>query len=172
MKYDPQKHHRHSIRLDGYDYSQAGAYFVTICAHQREELFGQVESGIMHLNGFGKIVQSAWTDLPHHYPLVEIEPYCVMSNHIHGVVVLPPEPPDTEVRQPLSEIVRAFKSFSAARINQIRNAKGRPVWQRNYYEHIIRSTAEWQKIADYIHANPQRWAADHLHPANPAPPGS
>jgi REP element-mobilizing transposase RayT len=83
MKFDPQKHHRHSIRLQGYDYSQAGAYFVTIVTWQREMLFGEIVDGVMVLNDFGKIVQWEWLDLPKRFKYLELGAYIIMPNHFH-----------------------------------------------------------------------------------------
>jgi REP element-mobilizing transposase RayT len=218
MKYDPQIHHRRSIRLKGYDYTQAGAYFVTICSYQREEMFGVVKERKMNLNRAGQIVRAAWLDLPRHYTHVRLETFCAMPNHIHGVIVLvegnaitkgrggsgstnermpvvaqtcPHEvdgmlvdkggsgsmnstlpitsqtrPYEANVRHGLPEIVRAFKSFSARRINFIRHAIGSPVWQRNYFEHIIRNDTELKTICEYINANPLRWQEDSLNPTH------
>lgn len=189
MKFDPQKHHRHSIRLKGYDYSLAGAYYVTIVAHGREHLFGEIvgadlsgrkniaanhnegqieiprqserpalTTAEMQLNRFGQIVQYAWYDLPKHYPHVELDTFCIMPNHVHAIIVLT----DAVVvkRHPLSEIVRAFKSFSARRINSLRNTQGIPVWQRNYYEHIIRNQQDYLSKSGYILDNPRNWEED------------
>ncbi len=88
MKFDPKIHNRHSIRLQGYDYSRSGAYYITIVTHGRECLFGQVDHYEMHLNQFGQIVQKAWFDLPNHYPHVELGEFCIMPNHVHGVILL------------------------------------------------------------------------------------
>ena len=197
-KFDPAKNHRRSIRLKGYDYSQSGAYFITICTRQRENLFGQVQEGMMHPNRLGGIVQYAWQDLPRHYPHVTLDAFCLMPNHVHGIIVLvdddawrggsgfenvgggseaehisifdhpnPQARPYNQtktnkptVRHALPEIVRAFKSFSARRINAIQRTRGNPVWQRNYYEHVIRDMDEYQRIVDYIQTNPMRWDTD------------
>jgi REP element-mobilizing transposase RayT len=175
MKFDPKIHHRHTIRLQGYDYSQSGAYYVTIVAHGRECLFGEIvdvadvgaglrpaPTATMKLNEFGKIVQRAWFDLPKHYPHVELGTFCIMPNHVHAVIIL------IDVvaikRHPLSEIVRAFKSFSARRINELRKMQGVPVWQRNYYEHIIRNAEEHNRIHLYIESNPVNWIKDNENP--------
>jgi REP element-mobilizing transposase RayT len=158
MKFDPQKHHRRSIRLQGYDYSQAGAYYVTIVTWQREHLFGEVLNAEMKLNRFGQIVQYGWYDLPKHYPHVELDTFCIMPNHVHAIIVLTNE--IVIKRHPLSEIVRAFKSFSARRINSLRKTQGIPVWQRNYYEHIIRDEKDLQAKCDYILNNPRNWEND------------
>ncbi len=200
MKFDPQKHHRRSIRLKGYDYSQAGAYFVTIVAWQREMLFGEIVDGVMNLNRHGHIVRDAWFDLKNHYRHVELGEFVIMPNHVHGIVVLvddckggssllgetivsdadssgidtmptnqtrPYVKPTT--RHGLPEIVRAFKSFSAKRINRLRHTDGIPVWQRNYYEHIIRNEREMDNITKYIETNPLRWSDDDENPVKPSP---
>ncbi|MBI9050871.1 MAG: transposase [Anaerolineaceae bacterium] len=203
-KYNPETHHRRSIRLKGYDYSQPGAYFVTICTHGKECLFGNVVGGEMCLNEMGKIVETAWFDLPEHYANVESGSFCIMPNHVHAVIVLvggdtrvgvglrptptpdgihreiepssavgggfkpPPTldgiPAESESippkRHPLSEIVRAFKTFSARRINELRNTTGTSLWQRDYYERIIRDEGEYIKIAQYIESNPLNWLED------------
>lgn len=87
-KFDPQKHHRRSIRLQGYDYSQAGAYFVTIVAWQRECLFGEIVGGEMKLNRYGEIIQKWWNEIPVHFPNVEIGAFIIMPNHVHGILII------------------------------------------------------------------------------------
>ena len=148
MKYDPNKHHRRSIRLNGYDYSQAGAYFVTIVAYQRECLFGDVVDGKMMLNDFGNIVAETWQWLEKQYPYVGLETWVVMPNHFHGILVIRDDnsrgdsriAPTTEPmkRKPLGRLIGAFKTVSTKQINILRDTPGSPVWQRNYYERIIR----------------------------------
>jgi REP element-mobilizing transposase RayT len=160
-------HHRRSLRLKGYDYARPGAYFVTICAQDRTYLFGNVVDGQMRLNEFGRIVREAWDDLPNHYPNVEMDAFVIMPNHIHGIIVfvgagLKPAPtnPAPTKNHGLPEIVRALKTFSARRINQLRGTPGVPVWQRNYYEHIIRTEQALHAIRCYIVDNPMRWHRD------------
>ncbi|MBI3378909.1 MAG: transposase [Nitrospirae bacterium] len=182
MKYTPEIHHRRSIRLKDYDYSQAGAYFVTICTKDKECLLGAVAGGKMHLNDYGKIAMKCWDDLPNHYSHIESDEFVIMPNHMHGVIVinnvgagLKPaqiisekmdtsragfKPAPTPKQHGLSEIIRAFKTFSSRRINEMRNTSGIPVWQRNYYEHIIRSEIELNKIREYIINNSLNWKAD------------
>jgi putative transposase len=172
MKFDPKIHHRRSIRLQGYDYSQSGAYYVTIVAHGRECVFGEIINGEMILNEFGEIVQRAWFDLPKHYPHIELGAFCIMPNHVHAVIILIDAVgaglrPAPTVRHPLSEIVRAFKSFSARRINELRKTQGIPVWQRNYYEHIIRNDEEHNRIHLYIESNIDNWSTDDENPIKP-----
>jgi putative transposase len=200
MKFDPKIHHRRSVRLKGYDYSQAGAYFVTIVAWQRECLFGEIVDGEMRLNRYGYIVRDAWFDLKKHYRHVELSAFVIMPNHVHGIIVLNDDGrggsflsggtnlPDVsnagrdnlptnqtrpyvkpKPRHCLPEIVRAFKSFSARRINHLRKTDGIPVWQRNYYEHIIRSEREMDNITKYIETNPLRWNDDDENPMKPNP---
>ncbi len=166
---------RRSTRLRSYDYSQAGSYFVTICAQNRECLFGNVTDGEMHLNAAGAIVQTVWDDLPNHYPNVELDRFVVMPNHVHGIIVIvgaglkpaltkpaPTKPAPT--KHGLPEIVRALKTFSARRINEMRNTPGVPIWQRNYYEHIIRNDDSLHRIREYIVNNPAQWALDRENP--------
>jgi REP element-mobilizing transposase RayT len=144
---------------------QAGAYFVTISTHGKECLFGEIIGGVMKVNELGRKVRAVWDDLPIHYAHVATDDFVVMPNHVHGVVVMRAglKPAPTE-RHGLSEIVRAFKTFSARRINEVRGTSGVPVWQRNYYEHVIRNEADCNRIAEYIANNPQRWMEDSLHP--------
>jgi putative transposase len=134
MKSDSKDHHRRSIRLKGYDYAQIGAYFVTIVTQSRKCLFGEIVEAEMRLNDAGRIIQTAWNDLPNHYANVEVDTFVVMPNHIHGIINLAdlpvgagfkPAPTNAGTHHGLSEIVRAFKTFSARRINNSRNTSGR-----------------------------------------------
>lgn len=165
MSDNPGILHRRSLRLKGYDYSQAGAYFVTICVHEKKCLFGEVIGSKMEVNEIGRRVQMVWDGLPAHYPYVATDAFVIMPNHVHGVIAIRAglKPAPTK-RHGLSEIVRAFKTFSARQINEFRNTPGAPVWQRNYYEHIIRNDEDYNRIAEYIATNPQRWRDDSLHP--------
>jgi len=179
MTYNPDKHHRRSIRLQGYDYSQSGAYFVTICTFQRECLFGEIADETIRLGNYGAVVQTCWDDLPNHYSNVESDLFVVMPNHVHGIIVLSDTTPDARAglrpaptvstpskRHGLPEIMRAFKSFSTRRVNEARGVAGAPLWQRNYHEHIIRNEKSLNSIREYIIANPAQWAVDRENPAN------
>jgi len=181
--YDPDKHHRCSIRLDGYDYSQPGAYFITACTHNRECLFGKVVDGVMRLNALGKIVQEEWfktTEIRPHVALHNNE-FALMPNHIHGIVWIldhvgaqrrcaPTPPPTTTIQSinvapgSLGAIIRSFKSAVTKRVNQMRHTPGMPVWQRNYYEHIIRSEESLNRLRQYLADNPLRWDVDRENP--------
>lgn len=186
MKYDRQKHHRRSIRLKGYDYTQVGAYFVTICTWQREILFGDIVNNQMRLSRYGEVVHFNWHYLPKRYPHVKLDAFIIMPNHVHGIICLteeninnvrgvaagldkninfsvkPAPAKSTAKRHGLPEIIRGFKTFSALRINQLRCITGVPVWQRNYYEHIIRHEESLEKIRQYIINNPSSWQQDEL----------
>ncbi|MFM7450600.1 MAG: transposase [Leptolyngbyaceae cyanobacterium] len=157
MKYNPEKHHRRSIRLQGYDYSQLGFYFVTICTWQREHLLGDVINFNVKLSRFGEAIQYNWRILPNKFKALEIDEFVIIPNHIHGILHITQDNQDS-----LSEIVRNFKTSSARRVNQLRGTKGIPVWQRNYYEHIIRDQNSLEKIREYISNNPLVWKRDKL----------
>jgi REP element-mobilizing transposase RayT len=149
-------HHRRSLRLKGYDYCRQGLYFITVCVQNRECLFGEIANGEMVSNEYGKIIQTVWNELPQHYTNVRLGEFVVMPNHIHGIIVIT----DTVTTHGLTEIVRALKTFSARQINKMRGAVGRRLWQRNYYEHIIRNADTHHKIATYILNNPANWLND------------
>ncbi len=171
----PDKKLRHSIRLKHYDYSQAGAYFVTICTKDKSCLFGEIVDGLMGLNHFGEVVQTCWNDLAKHYPHAESDVFVVMPNHVHGIIVLGDlsdvraglKPAPTVVKRcGLSEIIRAFKTFSSRQINELRGRHRIPVWQRNYYEHVIRNENDLNEIREYIVNNPLKWDLDGDNPDN------
>jgi len=262
-KYNPQIHHRRSIRLKGYDYTRQGVYFVTICTHGREHLFGEIVDGKMVLNPFGGVVATYWQRLPHHFPRVQLGTWVVMPNHIHGIIIItddgdddggdgdacrdeaiphaslsaemrgdteapgPEEPgggclaPSTaphidgkgeatpqasmpagmrgDAKTPgledviegclaptasattattpngtpsgsVGAIVGNVKSTITRRINKMRRTPGVVVWQRGYWERVVRSPEEHARIEDYILLNPARWQADDLHPDAPPIP--
>ena len=159
---------RKSIRLTGYDYSQAGYYFVTICAYQRKNLFGNISDRTMQLNRYGEIVAEKYQWLSHQYIYVNLDEWIIMPNHFHGIIVIADKSRDRSKRKPLGRLIGAFKTVSAKQINQIRNTPGAKVWQRNYYEHIIRNQSALNKIREYISHNPVSWENDRLHPNNPS----
>ncbi|MBN2412837.1 transposase [candidate division KSB1 bacterium] len=190
MVYNPNKHHRRSIRLPEYDYSRAGAYFVTMCVHERQNLFGDIRDGVMRLNAAGQIVNEEWTSCGDGNPNIMLDNYVVMPDHFHGIVVFtdyigvgaipigaipigaihespqqrsPRQQQQTKMTQKqrrnmgLSKLIGRFKMRSGKRINQLRGTPGLVVWQRDYYEHIIRDEAERDRIREYIETNPARW---------------
>jgi len=172
---------RRSIRLPEYDYASPGAYFVTICTQGNAWRLSQVIAQRNCLSPEGKIVENAWKQLPNHYPYLLLGEYVIMPDRFHGILMiteavvnftpavgagLRPAPtgsaPTTPApkRHPLSEIVRALKSFSSRDINRLRNTPGSSVWQRNYFEHVIRDEKSLQRIQQYIHNNPISWQSD------------
>lgn len=176
MTYEPDKHHRRSIRLKGYDYSEAGTYFVTVCSWKRDCLFGEISGGVMGLNEYGRIVEDEWRRSSTIRQEINLDEFVIMPNHIHGIVTIYSNG-DRHVgangRSPLrmkpksiSSFVAGFKSAVTKQINQIRNTPGTPVWQRNYYEHIIRNEKELEKIREYIQNNPLKWGLDENNPVN------
>jgi putative transposase len=181
-----KNYHRRSIRMRGYDYSLEGAYFITICTYQRLNLFGEVMNGAMQLNPYGIIVGEQWVRLEKRFPQSIFEHYMIMPNHIHGIIHIvkgageefeqvisriPPQRPysDKAVIPPaLGVIVRAYKASVSYRINAVRGVTKPPVWQRNYYDHIVRNKQELNQIWNYIDINPQSWFEDQLNPSNQA----
>jgi REP element-mobilizing transposase RayT len=195
MKYNPDKHHRRSIRLPGYDYSQPGAYFVTICAYQRQCLFGDVVNGQIILNQYGAIVADEWQKSSVIRQEIELDGWVVMPNHFHGIVIIKnivgknrdrivkngnvnvgangrsPLRDNALVQmksKSLSSLMAGFKSIATKKINILRDTPATPLWQRNYYEHIIRDRDAMDKIRQYIINNPVSWEIDQLHPDNPS----
>lgn len=178
MKNVFREHHRRSIRLKGYNYSRPGGYFITICTYHREYLFGDIVNGKMQLNPIGLIVEDEWQKTPFIRPTTELGPFVIMPNHIHGIIVLNDDrrsesqfaPTDTPFAHTtgkfispsntIGAIVRGFKSASTKRINEMRQTRSVPVWQRNYYEHIIRNEKDYNAICDYITNNPLQWQYD------------
>jgi len=178
MKFDPKIHHRRSIRLKEYDYSQAGAYFVTIVAWQREVLFGEIVNGEMVLNDFGKIVSKKWQWMETQYEYVELDAWILMPNHLHGILIIHDDgrggsrPAPTPIKhKPLGGLIGAFKTVSTKQINILRDTEGQVVWQRNYYERIIRNEPEMDRISRYIESNPSMWVDDDENPNRIHPQG-
>lgn len=190
MAFDSDIHHRRSIRLKGYDYARVGAYFVTVCVQGREGLFGDIADGEMWLNEAGEMVEAVWKELPVHYPGVAIDCHVVMPNHFHGIVwvgagprACPESTPIPMEGHPqgkghpqggaptlsLPDIVHRFKSWTTARYRQgvVQNKwppfPGR-LWQRNYYERVIRAEEELTAIRAYIRDNPAHWHEDEENP--------
>lgn len=201
-QYNPKKHHRRSIRLQGYDYSQAGLYFVTICCKDKICRFGQVKNGTMVLNEYGQIANDEWVKTAQIRPNVQLHEFVVMPNHIHGIIQLLDigrgelhspntnelhSPNNNELHSPdnnelhlydennwgvcktplrgpsqtIGAIVRGYKSSVTKQINLL-CAFDAPIklWQRNYYDHIIRNEQSYQRISEYIINNPTKWEDD------------
>jgi REP element-mobilizing transposase RayT len=189
MPYNKNIHHRRSIRLKGYDYSQAGLYFITICVQDRKCLFGKIADGVMVLNDAGKMADNEWGKIPGRFTNVQLHEYIVMPNHFHAImkivgatlVVAPNNETvgdEKEKGQPqgiaptnaktVGDMVGAFQSI--ATVEYIRGVKqlgwqpfNGKLWQRNYYEHIIRDEQSYQRISEYIINNPKNWKDDKFH---------
>ena len=166
MPYDPERHQRRSIRLQGYDYRQPGVYFVTLCTQERAALFGRVVDGVMHLNDAGTMVQVAWQEMPLVYPGLEIDEFVVMPNHVHGILV---QVGMTAAALSLGDVVGRFKTLTARRYAEGVQQQGWSpffgrLWQRNYYEHIVRNDPALDRLRRYILENPERWASDEENP--------
>ncbi|MFT4179096.1 MAG: hypothetical protein QM612_06490 [Thermomonas sp.] len=223
MPFDPAMHHRHSIRLHGYDYARPGAYFVTVCTQHRERRFGEIMDGVMQLNPVGEMVWRIWDAMPTHCPGIEIDAFMVMPDHMHGIIQICPSPrrhesvgaglracpsprchepvgagpcacpsprchepvgagpcacPDHEHGQPgqsrgagqpqgvapasLARAVHHLKSMTTHAYMQGVRQWGWPafqdrLWQRNYWERIIRNELELACIRQYIRDNPKYW---------------
>lgn len=184
---------RKSIRLKEYDYSSPGAYFVTICLHDRACILGQVVDEAVRMSDLGRVVVDQWRRIPAFFGHVALDEFQVMPNHVHGIILIerPPqpvganksevsasskEPPPAPIYSPLrvrpvgtapgslGAIVQDFKKRSGRLINGLRRTRGEPVWQRNFYEHVIRGGADLERIREYIRMNPARWVDD---PENP-----
>lgn len=177
MSFNPEIHNRQSIRLKGYDYSQPGLYYVTLCCSQRESLFGHIENGIAILNDAGIVAQECWQNIPEHFPNVKLHAYIIMPNHIHGIIEIvyqtksSPLPVGANDYSPLQvtfkspsktigSIIRGFKIGVTKWMRQ--NTNIHDVWQRNYYEIIIRDDESYQRITNYIFNNPANWKEDNL----------
>lgn len=191
MKYNPEIHHRRSIRLKGYDYSQAGAYFVTICTQNRIGLFGDIVADKMVLNDAGRMAEKWVRELENKFPDIKYGEYVIMPNHIHGIIqnvvgaVVGADPcvcPDDDPHEyteyaavgehagsPLPRAVQWFKTMTTnAYIRGVKQHHwpafpGR-LWQRNYYERIIRDDGEFNRIREYILNNPAKWEMDRENP--------
>lgn len=189
-QYNPDKHHRKSIRLKGYDYSQAGLYFITICCQNKVHLFGNVINKQMILNDAGKMIEKWFNELQNKFPDVKCHEMVVMPNHIHFIIEnvgsvgadLRVCPNDSNISKtekrvseilgehagsPLHRVLQWFKTMSTNEyIRGVKNNNWIPydgkLWQRNYWEHIIRNDQSYQKISDYIINNPSKWNDDTL----------
>ena len=169
MSYNPKQHHRRSIRLKNYDYTQKGAYFVTICTRNKQCIFGDIEKGKIKLNSLGKIAHDCWTEIPLHFPHIKLDVFVIMPNHIHGILWIEREIYTAYEKREYGKmiagsipcVIRSYKSSVTKNINQLCNQKGMSsVWQRNFYEYINRSEESLEVIRKYIIENPLKWEHD------------
>ena len=167
---------RKTIRFQGYDYSQEGLYFVTLCCRDKVCRFGKVQIGEMVLNEMGEIAKQCWLDIPNHFPHMVLHEFIIMPNHVHGILEIVEDvgannySPENEIisRSPSKTIgsaVRGFKIgvtkwFNTHRAKDFSPLQTKSIWQRNYYEHIIRNDHSYKNISDYIKSNPSNWLQD------------
>ena len=176
---------RRSIRLKGYDYAQSGEYFVTLHTYGREYPLGRIRNEEVILTEAGKIAEEEWLRTPRLRPNVTLDAFAIMPNHIHGIIVIRDErkgvdvsvgancsspvrgidsfPGKTPFRSPsgtVGAIVRGFKAATTKRVNELHKSPGKPLWQRNYYEHVVRDENDLDRVREYIVKNPMRWSID------------
>ena len=175
MTFDPLRHHRRSVRLQGYDYRQPGMYYVTLVTQGRAPVLGSVVGERIQLSKLGEIVREEWLHTPTIRPEVRLDEFVIMPDHLHGIIVICEERngvavvgancysprQETPFRSPsgtIGAIVRGFKGASTKRINILRATPGVKFWQRDYYEHIVRDERDYRRIQNYIQQNPLRLA--------------
>ncbi len=156
---------RKANRLRGYDYSQDGYYFVSICTKGRKEFFGDIREAKMDLNRYGEIVNQCWRDLPRHYPNCFLDSFVIMPNHIHGIIVIDNGNVVGNGLKPfpthgLPEIIRGFKTFSSRKINEEMKIDNKFQWQKSFYDHVIRDDKSLENLRQYIMFNPLKWELD------------
>lgn len=184
---------RKSIRLKNYDYTQEGRYFVTVCADNRKCLFGRIRDAEMILNESGKMAEKYWNQIPRHFPHAELDEYIVMPNHIHAIIKITVNV-GANNHSPLTNIIskNRAKNISPLQMHQMplkrhggtsktigsiirgfkigvtkwfrKNTETKKVWQRNYYERIIRNESELNRIRQYVIDNPAKWENDRYYP--------
>ena len=162
----PPMRSRHTPRLQGHDYSQPGTYFITICAVNRECIFGEVIEEHVQCNMLGDIVAQDWVALPQHFSSVAISDYVVMPNHMHGILTLDAPTVSEDKSRSLSVIMGSFKSGVSRRINVLRDTPGTDIWQRSFHDRLVRSERELFQFQKYIAGNPLRWALDVENPVH------
>lgn len=170
---NPSLPHRKNLRIPDFDYSQPGAYYVTIVTQDRKTLFGQIVDGEMVLNDIGRMVEERWVAITEHFPNVELGEFVVMPNHFHGIIsitvgarhAVPQQAGGIEkfgkpVSGSLATIIRSFKSATTKAFHEFSGHSEERLWQQSYYEHVIRNERDYQAIYEYIIANPMNWEKD------------
>ncbi len=176
--YNPKKHDGKSIRLKGYDYAQAGLYFVTLCVQNRKAIFGSIRNGKMHLNLLGRIAEQEWRNTAEIRKNCSLGPFIIMPNHFHAIISIDYTIKASESigefkspSQSLGAIIRGYKGATTKKIKSLYRLGGlrfalpaidlsKSIWQRNYWDHIIRNEKAHRNIANYIINNPAKWEAD------------
>lgn len=172
---------RKKLRLPFYNYFQSNQYFVTICTFQKDCIFGSVGEGTVHLSPLGLLVEQEWLHMPERFPNIDVVPFIVMPNHIHAVVTIHHDGNDSsqeisidsesgrryEMQKgratktgndaSLFNIIQTYKSVTTVSANRLDHTPGRKIWQRNYYEHVIRNEEDFLQIVSYIQGNVSKW---------------
>ena len=177
-KYNPKIHHRRSIRLKGYDYSREGLYFITVCCQDRICRFGNIVNDEMQLNEYGQIAHNEWMKLTERFSNFELDVFQIMPNHMHGIILLNDisvgagftsaqnDGQPQGIAPTIGDIIGAYKSLVANGCLEIYKSKNETMgklWQRNYYDHIIRNEQSYHRISEYIKNNPSNWENDKFH---------
>jgi len=183
MPINPNTHHRRSIRIPNYDYTQPGAYYITVTSFDRRKIFGQIMEGKVILSEIGSIVLSEWTRIEKRFKKISLGSFVIMPNHIHGIIIingrdtgdfvlnsniqnLPRVPTGERFGAPVSgsipTILRSFKSSTTQRCHTEFTKRVPRIWQKGYYEHVIRNSEDMDRISAYIEANPSNWEKDKL----------
>ena len=170
MPYDPEKHHRRSVRIKGYDYTQPGVYYITICTKERQCIFGEVIDGQMRLNFLGDIAHTCWLAIPNHFASFQLDTFVIMPDHVHGLLAIVDNTPVTKqrpiltreqfgqpVRGSIPTAIRSYKGAVTRLIHRLCETTEVPVWQDGLYESIIRDEEILNCKRQYIINNPQRW---------------
>jgi putative transposase len=176
--YDKSKMHSRSMRLKDYNYSQEGAYFITICAYNRQHIFGDIINEQMNLNRYGETAFSCWQQIPEHFGNVDLDVFAILPNHIHGIVSISEARHampliDDKLRAfgervpgSISTIIASYKSATTKVIHSLPDSSHRQIWQRGFYDHVIRDDNDLDQIREYIEANHLLWSQDHENPEN------
>ena len=157
-----ERPYRRATRSRQHDYDRPGRYFVTICAYDRDPIFGEIVEGVMTLSHAGQVVETCWYRLPHRFRAVELDEFVVMPNHVHGIITLTENGPGPSPA--LHDVVGAFKTDAARRINALRGAPGVPVWQRSFHDQVVRDAQHVANVRAYILTNPANWPFDEDNP--------
>ncbi|WP_267965293.1 transposase [Testudinibacter sp. TR-2022] len=167
MKYNPDTHKRHTIRLPHYNYASEGCYFVTLCCADRMSLFGHIENDTMVLNEYGNIAYNEWLNNANKRKNIELDEFIIMPNHLHGIITITENLNPNDSQTPfyissntIGAIIRGYKSAVTRKLAPFLGDK---IWQRNYYEHIIRDEKSYEQIAEYIQHNPFTWEKDRFY---------
>lgn len=193
INYNPNLHHRKSIRLKGYDYAQAGLYFITLCVQDRKPLFGEIQKGKLKLNIFGKLAKEEWENTAEIRKNISLGEFIIMPNHFHAILQIDFQINKKEKNigkfyspsQTIGAIIRGYKGATTKKIKELIRSTGelqfaptaptaptapkkiidlnKSIWQRNYYEHIIQTDKAYQNISNYIIKNPEKWQEDKFH---------